>query len=81
VALVALALAFVMLALSIALAFSTFLCLHHFPHYAGIAVLVMLALLPMLHWCCCCLRHGLPRHPWLSTSQFNESKDANKVTA
>ncbi len=66
---------------SIALALSPSLCWHHFPHCAGIATLVVLALLPLLHWCCCCLWHGLPRRSWLSTCQLNEGEDACESTA
>jgi hypothetical protein len=80
VALLALASAFIMLALLIALALSPSLHQHHCPNYAGITVLVMLASSPLLRWHCCCLRHGLPRRPWLSTCQLNEDKDACKVT-
>jgi hypothetical protein len=41
----------------------------------------VLALLPLLRWCCRCLRHGLPRRPQLSTCQLNEGENACKVTA
>ena len=58
-----------------------FLCWHHCPHHAGMAALVMLASLPLLHWCCRCLWRGLPCHPWLSTCQLNEGKNACESTA
>ncbi len=81
VALVALALALVMLALLIVLALSPSLCWHHCPHCAGFATLVVLALLPLLRWCCFSLWCGLPYRPWLSTCQLNKGKDACKLTA
>ncbi len=79
VALGALVLALVTLVSSLALTLSSFLCWHNCPHCAGIAV--MLVSLPLLRWCCCCLRHGLPRHLRLSTFHLNEGKDVCKSTA
>ncbi len=70
-----------MLASSTALALSPSLCWHYCPHCAGVAALVVLALLPLLRWCCCCLLHGLPRRSRLSTCQLNKGKDACKLTA
>jgi hypothetical protein len=46
-----------------------------------IAALFVLALLPLLRWCCHFLWHGLLRCLWLSTCQLNEGKDACKVIA
>ncbi len=69
-----------MLASSILLALSPSLCWHDCPHCAGIAALVVMALLSLLHWCCYCLRCGLPC--WrLSTCQLNKGKDACELTA
>ncbi len=77
-ALSALVSALVTLASSIAMACSPLLCWHHPPYYAGIAALVLLTSLPLLHWCCHCCWHGLTRCPWLSTCK---GKDACKSTA
>ncbi len=60
VTLVMLALALITLASSIALALSPSFCWHHCPHCAGIAALVVLALLPLLH--CCCRVCGVVYH-------------------
>jgi hypothetical protein len=77
-----LALALITLALSTALALSPHFFWHHCPHFAGVAALVVLALLSLLRWCCHCLGHGLLHCPWLvSTCQLNKSKDACKSTA
>jgi hypothetical protein len=56
------------------------LCWHHGPHCAGIAALVVLALLTLLRWCCRCLRRGQPCRPRLSICQLNEGKDACEST-
>ncbi len=73
--------ALVTLALSIALVLSPLLCWHHGPHCAGVAALVMLVLLTLLHWCCHCLQRGLQCRLRLSTCQLNKGKDACKSTA
>jgi hypothetical protein len=80
VALVALASALIRLASSIALALSPSLRWHHWPHCASVAALVMLALLPLLHWCCCCLQRSLPCHLRLSKCQLNEGENACELT-
>ncbi len=69
-----------MLPSSIALASSSSFCWHYGPHCAGGAVLNVLALFTLLHWCCRCLRHGLPCCPQLSICHLNKGKDACKST-
>jgi hypothetical protein len=70
-----------MLASSTALALSPSLCWHHHPHSAGIDAHVVLALLPLLRWCCRCLRRGLPRCWRLSICQLNKGEDACELSA
>jgi hypothetical protein len=76
VALVALASALGTLVSSVALESSPSLCWHDSPYCAGVAALVMLALLPLLRWCCHCLWCGLPRCPWLGICQLDKAGDA-----
>ncbi len=70
-----------MLGLSIALALSPSLCWNHCLHCAGITALVVLVSFPLLRWCCCCLRCGLPHCLWLCTCQLNKGKNTCKSTA